>query len=64
MNPEKLLKPSTLAEKIGKSTRWINAMLKSGKLRSITIDGVRFVDISEGMPIPSRPGRKKAEPNV
>ena len=63
MKIENLVKPSTLAKKLGLSTRWINSQIQTGKLASILIDGERFIDSTGPMPIPGRPGRKTAGPN-
>lgn len=42
---EKLVKISTYAIRIGKSRTWVDALIKSGKIKLVIIDGVKFVEV-------------------
>lgn len=42
---DNLLTVGNYAKKIGKTTQWVYMLIKSGKLKCKTIDGVQFVEI-------------------
>ncbi len=47
MSLENLVKVSTYAKSIEKSTAWVYKLIELEIIKSIEIDGVKFVDISE-----------------
>jgi len=47
MSLENLVKVSTYAKSIEKSTAWVYKLIELQIIKSIEIDGVKFVDISE-----------------
>lgn len=44
---KKLIRVSTYASSIGKTTQWVYSLIKSGKLVSEKIDGAVFVVVEE-----------------
>lgn len=43
MNTENLVKISTYAKEIGKSVQWVYKLIESGDVKSVEIDGVKFI---------------------
>lgn len=42
---ENLVKISTYAVRIGKSRTWVDTLIKSGEIKLVVIDGVKFVEV-------------------
>jgi hypothetical protein len=43
MQTENLIKISTYAKEIGKSVQWVYKLIAAGDVKSIEIDGVKFI---------------------
>lgn len=46
-NFNNLVKVSTYAKQINKSVTWVQMLINDGKVKSVKIDGVNFVDLSK-----------------